>query len=303
MRRRAFLASAGIAALAGCSNGGSPSDATPTRTATGTETPTTDRTFTDSGNAEFEFLGVEAPERLSINVPTTFGFGVRNVGSGPGTFTGTLETRREGEEWTAAGEIEMPLTAGETGEWHSPRFSLSYLDSYQFRLPAFDETWTIETTPRRLDFGNYYAVPTGLFINVLGGSFEPAYPTTDGGTTNATATPTNGTATPEPTPTPRTPAPDEGGAWAVMRIDVRNRLEEPQSTPDPSEFVLEVDGERRPQHQEVSDEPYDGGELSGRTVERGDLVYAVPEGTRARDITLWWESSLPDGDVEVIWTK
>jgi hypothetical protein len=88
-----------------------------------------------------------------------------------------------------------------------------------------------------------------------------------------------------------------------MRIGVRNRLEEPGSTPDPSEFVLEVDGERRPQHQEVSGDPYDGGELAGRTVERGDLVYAVPEGTRARDITLWWESSLPGGDVEVIWTK
>jgi hypothetical protein len=288
MRRRAFLASAGIAALAGCSNGDSPDDATATSTGTSTSTGT----FTDSGNAEFEFLGVEAPERLSINVPTTFGFGVRNVGSGPGTFTATLETRRGEGEWTQGGEIEMPLSAGETGEWHSPRFSLNYLDTYQFRLPTFDETWSIETTPRQLDFGNYYAVPTGLFINVLGGSFEPAYPTTDDGTANDTAT-----------PEPRTPAPDEGDVWAVMRVDVRNRLEEPQSTPDPSEFVLEVDGERRPQHQEVSDDPYDGGELAGRTVERGDLVYAVPEGTRARDITLWWKSSLPGGDVEAIWTK
>ncbi|GAB3326765.1 hypothetical protein [Haloplanus salinarum] len=329
MRRRAFLASAGIAALAGCSNGDGPNDTTPTGTETGTETGT------GSGSAEFEFLGVEAADQISINVPTTFGFGVRNVGSAEGTFTATLETRRAGEEWTQASEIEMSLAAGETGEWHSPRFALNYLDTYEFRLPAVDETWSIETMPRRLDFGNYYAVPTGLYINVLGGSFEAEYPTSDE-TTNATATPTNGTATPEPTPTngtatpeptptngtatpeptptngtatpeptptPSTPSPDEGDIWAVMRIDVRNRLQEPQSTPDPSEFVLEIEGERRPQHQEVSDDPYDGGELAARTVERGDLVYAVPEGTRARDVTLWWESSLPGGDVRSIWTK
>jgi hypothetical protein len=285
MRRRAFLASAGIAALAGCSGDGS-TTATPTRTATGTGT------FTDSGNAEFEFVGAEAAESVSINVSTTFGLGVRNVGSGPGTFTATLETRLNDGEWRQNGEIEIPLSAGETGEWHSPQFSLQYLGTYQFRLSAFDETWSIEATPRRLDFDNRYAAPTGLFVNVLGGSFETTYPTTD-----------DGAATAESTPAPRTPAPDEGDVWAVMRIDVRNRLEEPQSTPDPSEFVLEVDGERRPQHQAVSDDPYDGGELGGRTVERGDLVYAVPEGTSASDISLRWESSLPGGDVEVIWTN
>jgi len=295
MRRRAFLASAGIAALAGCNGDGS-TTATPTPTATGTETSTTTGTFTDSGNAEFEFVSAESTEKISINVPTTFGLVVRNVGSGPGTFTATLETRLNDGEWSQGGEIEMPLSAGETGEWHSPRFSLQYLGTYQFRLSAFDETWSIETTPRRLDFGNYYAVPTNLFINVLGGSFEEEYPTAEDGTGNATTTATSTTDTAAPTPA-------DGDIWAVMQIDVRNALEEPQSTPDPSEFVLEVDGERRPQHQSVSDNPYDGGELAGRTVERGELVYAVPAGTQARDITLWWESSLPGGTVKSIWTK
>ncbi|MFD1633642.1 DUF4352 domain-containing protein [Haloplanus ruber] len=323
MRRRAFLASAGIAALAGCSNGDGSNTATPTGTESGTSTPaeggstetatgsgTTTRT--GDGSAEFEFRDVEAPEQVTLNIPTTFALGVRNTGSAEGTFTATLETRRNGEEWRQGGNIEMTLAAGETGEWHSPRFSLQYLGTYEFRLTAFDETWSIEATPRQLDFNNYYVVPTGLYMNVLGGSFEPTYPTPDDGTNETTTTgeptPTmtatpESTETAESTPMPRTPAPEAGGEWAVMRIDVRNSLDEAQTTPDASEFVLEVDGERRPQHQEVSDDPYEGGELAARTVTRGDLVYAVPEGTRARDVTLWWESSLPGGDVKVVWTK
>ena len=48
---------------------------------------------------------------------------------------------------------------------------------------------------------------------------------------------------------------------------------------------------------------YEGGELSGRTVNRGNLVYAVPEGTQVRDLSVVWEQSLPDGDVKCTWTK
>lgn len=280
MRRRAFLASAGIAALAGCSNGdGSGATPTPTRT--------------ETGPAEFELRGVEAPDTRSLNVPTTFAIGVRNTGGTEGTFTSALEQRVNGGEWKTAGTLEMPLAPGETGEWHSPRFVPQYLGTLDFRLAAFDETWSIEIVPKRLDFTHYYAVPNGLYLNVLGGSFESEYPTPGNETTS------DGTA--EPTPTPTTPT--DGGEWAVMRIDVRNRLEEPQTTPPASAFVLEVDGERRPQHQAVSDDPYRSTELAGRTVTRGDLVYAVPAGTQANDIRLWWEASLPDGDVKVIWTK
>jgi hypothetical protein len=287
MRRRAFLASAGIAALAGCSNGDDGG--------AGTTTPTT---RTGTGTPSFELRGAEIPETRSLNVPTAIAIAVQNTGSGPGTFTTTLERRIGDGEWETATTIEMPLDAGEVGEWHSPRFSPRYLTTLHFRLGAFDETWSMEVAPRRLDFGNYYATPTGLYINVLGGSFESEYPTPGNETdtaANETDTATNGTVTP-------TTAPD-GEAWAVIRLDVRNRLQEPQNTPAADEFVLTVDDESRPQHQEVTDDPYEGGELDGRTVTRGDLVYAVPAGTQARDITVTWSSSLPGGDVKSIWTK
>lgn len=302
MRRRAFLASAGIAALAGCSNGDGSSTSTPTTTPT------------NPGSPNFELRGARFPGSKTLNVVTQFVIAVENTGTAPGTFTSDLQVKVGDGEWRTAGEIEMDLAAGETGEWHSPEFLPQYLTTLRFRLTEFDGTWSIEIEPRELDFGHYYAVPTGLYINVLGGSFVEAYPTTTNETTETSDGTSNDTLTVEtPTPTPTgtgtattattpTPAP-EGQTWAVMRVDVRNRLQEPMETPPASSFVLEVDGERRPLHQEVSDDPYEGGELAARTVTRGDLVYAVPAGTRARDLTLSWEQSLPKGDVKAIWTK
>ena len=161
MRRRAFLGTVGIAALAGCSNGGgSSTTATPTVTPTGT------------GSPEFELRAVESAESTPLNDPTVFAIAIRNVGTGAGTFTSDLERKIGDGEWETAGELEMPLSAGETGEWHSPRLTPRYLTTLQFRLAAFDETWSIEITPARYDFGIRYATPTGLFVNVVGGTFE-----------------------------------------------------------------------------------------------------------------------------------
>jgi hypothetical protein len=273
MRRRAFLGTVGAAALAGCSgDDGSESDPTPTTSAS-------------RGSAEFEFVGVQAPESVQLNVPDAFALGVRNVGSAEGTFTSPLRTKLGDGEWNTAGEISMTIPAGETGEWQSGRFMPRYLETIRFHLVAFDERWSIQVEPKRLDFEKYYDVPTGVRLNALGGTFESAYPTA----TNETAvTPTSAS---------------DGETWAIIRLDARNRLREPLEPPEASEFVLEVDGERRPQHQDVSDDPYEGGTLDARTVRRGDLVYAVPEGTSAADLTFWWESSLEEGDVKVIWTK
>jgi hypothetical protein len=273
MRRRSLLAAAGATVLAGCSNRtGSADGATPTGT------------VTDAGSPSFELRGASFPDAITLNVPTTFAIAVRNTGTAAGTFATRLESKVGDGPWETGGELTMPLDPGETGKWRSPRFAAQYLHTLHFRLAAFDEEWSIETTPRQLDFGHYYDVPTGLRINVLGGSFETTYPTA----TNATVTPTTAPA---------------GRTWAVMRVDVRNRLDQARSTPAATEFVLEVDGERRSLDQSVTDDPYRDGELGDRAARRGDLVYAVPEGTRARELKLWWEASLPNGEIEAIWTK
>lgn len=294
MQRRAFLASAGVAALAGCSGDGDPGNDGSTTTA-----PSDPGGGTTSGDPAFELRGAKFPDTRALNNPTAFAIGVRNAGTAAGTFRSALETKVGDGEWKTAGEIEMTIGAGETGEWHSPRFIPQYLTTLHYRLAAFDEAWSIEITPKRPDFSIGYEVPNGLFMTILGGSFEAEYPTPNDETTTDGAA--NGTATGGATPTPTTPG--DGEVWAVLRVDVRNRREEPRTMPPASSFVLEVDGVRRSQHQGVSATPYEGGELQGRGGHRGDLVYAVPAGTRARDLEVTWEWSLPDGDVKAIWTK
>jgi hypothetical protein len=303
MRRRAFLGSVGIAALAGC-NG---EDADPT-----TQTPST----TGTGTAAFDLLTVDSPERTQLNDPTEFSFVVENTGSSEGTFTSALETRQVGGEWTRATEIEMPLSAGERGEWRSPRFGPQYLTTYEFRLAAFDRTWSIDVVPKQIMFGQPYAVPSDLFINVEGGSFESTYPTPnedDGATTTETQTtePTatteatetadaTPTGTPDATPTP-TDAP-EGSVWAVLRVVVRNRLqEESQPAPPASSFSLSVDGETPSLRQDVAPNPYEGGPLAPRTVRMGELVSSVPADTGVNELEVTWERSLAGGDVSVTW--
>jgi len=272
MRRRAFLAATGITALAGCSSddGSTTATATPTTTATGT------------GDPSFELQRARILEPRALNAETAFVLTVQNSGSSAGTFTSELEMKVGDGEWSVADQIELSLAPGETGDWQSATLRPQYLSTLRFRVPAFDETWAVDVDPATLAFGERYVVPNGLFINVLGGSFESAYPTgEDGGSP--------------------TQAPD-GEKWAIMRLDVRNSLEEPLTTPPADTFTLEVGGETRSQHQAMSDDPYTSGELGGRTVQRGDLVYAVPEDTRASDIRVVWTRSLSAGDVKAVWT-
>ncbi|RMB08343.1 hypothetical protein ATH50_3558 [Haloplanus aerogenes] len=273
MRRRAFLALVGTTALAGCSdNGGG--------TQTGTET----------GASNFELVSIDSPDSTMLNVPQTFTIRIRNLGSSNRTFESAVSMRTNDGPWKERGTLQLSIPAGETKAWTSPEFSPRYLGNVQFRLAAFSSQWTIEVRPKRLTFGNFYATPTGFYLNVLGGSFQSEYPSSS----NSAAT--DQTAT----PTPMTPS--DGDRWVVMRVEVRNRLENPQAAPPASDFVLKLDGERRPQHQEISTDPYEGAELAGRTVRRGDLVYSVPAETEAADLTVEWQQSLPEGDVKAIWT-
>jgi hypothetical protein len=270
MDRRTFLGAAGMAVVAGCSNGGSSGSG-----ATGTPTSTP----TGTGSAEFEFEGVQAPDAVELNDPLAFAIRVRNVGSGRGTFTSGLSTKVDDGEWRALeGEISMTLGPGESGVWESPELTARYLGTVAFRLDGVDETWRIEVGPKRLSFAEEFATPGGLLLSVLGGNFESTAPDEDG-----------------------TPAPD-GQVWAVMRVDVRNSRQEAQPTPPPSTFTLAVDGDLRDMDQSVTDDPYEDGSLAGRGGRRGDLVYAVPEGTTAEDVSVTWERSTERGELRAVWS-
>ncbi|MFB6108195.1 MAG: hypothetical protein ABEJ82_05045 [Haloplanus sp.] len=285
MRRRTLLASLGTTVLAGCngSNAGSGSDSTPTATPTRTVGKTPTATF------PFEFTGVDAPETVQLNVPFTFAVGVRNAGERERTFVSKLSLKVDDGEWrTASGQMQMTLSPGEKGVWKSPRGIPRYLGTYHYRLEAFDETWQTEIVPKKLDFSKRYATPKGLYVNVLGGRFESQYPT-PGGSNDTSATSVS--------------AP-EGKVWLLLRVEVRNSTQSPMKSPPAEEFVVHVGGESyHPDYQEVTDDPYERMELGARTVTRGDLVYAVPKGTTAKDLTVTWAESLPGGDVKAVWSK
>ncbi|WP_338738234.1 hypothetical protein [Haloplanus salilacus] len=273
MDRRTFLGAAGMAVVAGCSNGGSSRSE-----ATGTPTPTPTPTPTGTGSADFAFEGVDAPDEVELNDPFSFAIRVRNAGSGRGTFTSVLSTKVDDGEWRAlGGKVSMTLDGGESGVWESPDLTLRYLSTVSFRLDAIDETWRTDVVPKRLPFGESYTTPSGLLLSILGGSFESTYPDEDG-----------------------TPAPD-GQVWAVMRVDVRNSRQEVQPTPEASTFTLDVDGDEREMDQSVTDDPYEDGSLAGRGGRRGDLVYAVPEGTAADDVSVTWGQSTDRGELRAIW--
>lgn len=270
MRRRPFLSTAALAALAGCSTG---SDANV-------------QTGDDSGG--FELVGIEAPVQVPSTAQVRFTIRVRNVSSGRQTFSSPIELQTAEGDWRPVDTVSLALDAGETGDVQTAQLAMPYLGTREYRLPEFDETWAVEVRPLQLSFGESYLVPNGLIVSVIGGKFESEYPIANSSANQTT------------TPTPTTPP--EGNVWLIIRIDVRNRLQdESLQAPKPAQFSLTTEGAQRQLHQDVAVDSYEGGALASRTVRRGSLVYAVPSGTEAADITISWEASLADGDVRAIW--
>ncbi|MFB6123902.1 MAG: hypothetical protein ABEJ78_10650 [Haloferacaceae archaeon] len=293
MRRRAFLTSLALVPLAGCSNG-SPGSSTDTASPTATSTPpatTSTAGETPTETFPFELVRIDARDTVQLNVPFGFAISVRNTGSQARTFRSKLSMKVGDGTWQSVdGEIRFDVPAGEVRTWQTPARRAGYLQTYRYRLEAFDATWTTEIVPKRLDFGLSYTTPTGLSLNVLGVAFEKRYSGSDG-------TATAGGDASAPT------APD-GHVWAVFPVTARNRAESPQSTPAPDEFVLSIDGETyRPTSADVSGNPYRRVTLDPETSRRGELVYAVPEGTSANDVEVTWGASLQRGDVKVTWDK
>jgi hypothetical protein len=233
-------------------------------------------------------VSIDAPDSVQLNVPFGFEISVRNTGSRERTFRSKLSTKVGDGAWkTAEGEISVPVPAGEVRTWKSPRGKPPYLQTYHYRLEAFGATWSTEIVPKRLDFGLSYTTPLGLSLNVLGADFQAQYSGSDATATSGD----DGVAAPD------------GKVWGVLPMEVRNRADSTQSLPAPDEFVLHLDDRTYRPTPDVSSNPYEGGSLDGGTTRTGELVYAVPEGTRPRDVEVTWEASLDGGDVKVTWDK
>lgn len=269
MRRRPFLSTAALAPLAGCSIGSNANGQTA------------------NGTGGFELAGIESPNHVPSTAQVRFTIRVRNVSSGRQTFSSPIELQTPEGDWRSVDTVSLSLDPGETGEVQTTQIVMPYLGTRKYRLPAFDETWAVEIHPLQLSFGETYLVPNGLIVSVIGGKLESAYPPASS-SANQTATPTT---------------PPDGDVWLIMRVDIRNRLQDQSlQAPKPTQFSLTTEGTKRQLHQDVAVAPYEGGSLASRTVRRGSLVYAVPSGTKSADITMSWEASLPEGDVQAIWS-
>jgi hypothetical protein len=272
MRRRPFLSTAALATLAGCSTG---SDADGQ---------------TAEGAGGFELIDIEAPNRVPSTAKVRFTIRVRNASSERQTFSSPIELQTPAGEWRTVDTVSLSLDAGETGDVQTAQLAMPYLGTRKYRLPALDETWAVEVRPLQLSFGESYLVPNGLIVSVIGGKFEPEYPIA-----NSSANQTS-------TPTPTTPS--DGNLWLIMRVDVRNRLQdETLQAPEPSQFSLGTKGIQRQLRQEVAVDPYEGGPLDSRDVRQGSLVYAVPPDIQATDVTMAWAASLSEGNVKAVWSS
>ncbi|MFB6122343.1 MAG: hypothetical protein ABEJ78_02650 [Haloferacaceae archaeon] len=295
MRRRSLLATLGVglASVAGCSN--TPSDGS---TATPDDGPTATGTAPRGSADSFEFVGVDAPERVQLNATYRFHVTVRNTGDRRLTFTSPISVRSGDGQWQPISQpLEVEVPPGETATWDSPRAKQLFLGTYEFRLDALGARWTLEAVPRTLAFGARHRTPTNLSVNALGGKFESQFPPTDADSSESTAT---GTATSTPTPTP-VAAPD-GETWLVVPVRVRNYRRSAQQIPAADTFSLHVDDETyAPQSVESATSRYHSVSLGGRTIYQQPLVFAVPEGTTAAEVAVEWTQSYAQGDVTVRW--
>jgi hypothetical protein len=301
MRRRSLLATfgAGLASLAGCSE--SPSDgSTPATTPAGTSPADGGGVTADA----FEVVSVETPDRVEIGAPYRFHVTVRNTSDRRGTLASPLSVRPEGGAWQPLDQrVEVEVPPGETATWDASKVHLGYLGTYEFRIDALDERWSVAVTPGVLSFGTLYRTPANLGINVVGGTFESQFPTgNDGsseGTTTATPTPTATTTAP-PTATPVS-APD-GKTWLLVYVRMRNFSQSEQRIPAADTFSLRVgDQTYAPQSVGPAGERYHQRALAGRTILQDPLVFAVPDDTSAGDVAVHWAEEYAQGRVELSW--
>lgn len=153
MRRRKYLAlTAGAASLTGCSSGGSNADEGDTggagdspETTTEAKTETEVRTEAPQ-SAEFEVIGVEAPDEVQAGEEHSFTIRVRNTGEQSGTFEATLEmTTSEVTRWEEIGPIRIEdIPAGKTKEFVSNEISFDQAYQLQFRLVDYNAEWSYD---------------------------------------------------------------------------------------------------------------------------------------------------------------
>ena len=134
MDRRAFLATTGVALIAGCSS--SDGGATPTETTTPTQTST-------SAPAAYD-VSIEAPDRVPVEEQFTVTVEITNTGGQPGDFREPIDASIEGGPAELVRFVESDVPAGETTEMAVEVGPLTEAGEAQLEIPGRDAEVTVE---------------------------------------------------------------------------------------------------------------------------------------------------------------
>jgi len=299
MRRRHFLALAGLSALSGCeSENGGGVDGGPTPTDTPADTISSTPTVTPSATAtatrepaEFELAEYGVPETAEIDEEFIVEITIRNTGGQVGDFEAPLYIRTPETEWQEAGTWSWTAvgsghikTAKSASSW-----SLSYINRYEIRLSTFEETAIIQTVSATVAWGGEYETPAGYRIRAEEPILESNYEYENYHGETATA------------------APDDGNQWAFVTIWVKNETGQANYSPLPTEFGLlygteQADGETFLADDPINKgDPFDGGELQPGVERSGWIAFQVPDDLSVDDLTMAWSQDTYNGQISVRW--
>lgn len=134
MNRRAFLATASVALVAGCSSSGGGS--TPTETATPTPTPT-------AAPAAYD-VSIEAPDRVPVEEQFTVTVEVTNTGGRSGQFREPVDISLEGESAESLRTVESDVDPGETASTIVSVPALRQTGQVRLEVPGHDVEAIVE---------------------------------------------------------------------------------------------------------------------------------------------------------------
>lgn len=310
MGRRKFLTATGvvgITALAGCTGSdGNSSDtttssnvATVTTEASDTTESTTNGPMTEGtteGEPEFEIVNIDAPQEAEINTKADFTYTVKNTGGQYGRFETTWSSKAEDDsEWYTFESTDS--VSLDTGESHTFErwFQNGYTESMTFRSDATGTTFTLQWTPRQLNFGEEFTTSTSTKLTISGPNLKPEYKC---GGCSPPQTSSDGN-----DKSYSMISADEGKQWAFADIEVENPNDEVIPGPYLAKAYLS-DGNGDFDSSEIMKEgDYMRKDIKPDSTYTAWEVFQVPDNLSKSDLSFVWNGEDMYGEWRVIWSR
>ncbi|WP_137284013.1 COG1361 family protein [Halorussus salinisoli] len=295
MNRRHFITATtlSLSALAGCTGGGNDSSQSSQTTAEteteqegSTETTSTRERTTEEGEAEFELVSSDVPEKVELGEEFAISAEIKNVGSAPGEFDSAISAKTASSDWQQAGDAETEeIEPGETATWTSETVTFEYLMRVTYRIEKLEQEFTIQAVSRKLSLGESFTTPEGVVVSVqrfdLKSYYE--YEGYDGSTEQKRA--------------------GDGKRWAFVYLKAENTAGQSNFIPLETDVNLIARNSQYDQKYVNKEENrYEGGEVEAGIVRKGWLAYEIPNDLSKTDLTVAWSDRDGTGEWSVRWS-